>query len=137
MDFFITQIKHNEHFYDCVCVNYPDNFFDWKITIAFYIAVHYLKALATKQGVVLSSSHFDVEKQVNPDKRNELGLIRHAWDWYYNLYLASRSARYSGFTSDHKTYMATKEADFRHCEKCLRKFKNYMKSKGIDPASNP
>ena len=134
MQVFLTQAKHNENFYVCICQNYADNFFDWKITVAFYIAVHYLKALAKKKNVDLSPSHYDVEKQVNPDKRNELNLTRNAWDWYFNLYLESRTARYQGFTSDHAAYMAIKKVDYDKCDRYLTKLRNYMKGKGVQIA---
>jgi hypothetical protein len=131
MDIFLLQIKHNQDFYDCICAGHPDNYYDWKITVSFYIAVHYLKALAYKKMVLLPSSHFDVEKLVNPTKGDALKLTHNAWDWYYNLYLYSRTARYSGFTEDPTLYMAIKKADYQYCEKYLTKFKNYMKGKGI------
>lgn len=128
----INQIRHNEDFYACICKSFPDNFYDWKITILFYIAIHYLKALAYKSNVKLPASHYDIEHEVNPKKGNILHLTYKAWDWYFDLYLCSRTARYDGFVVDQETYMLIKKADYEMCEKNLNKFRNYMKGKGIE-----
>ena len=98
MQIFLNHAKHNENFHVCICTNYADNFFDWKIIVSFYIAIHYLKALAAHKNIQLPSSHFAIDKMCDPKKaENALGLTHNAWDWYTLLYQCSRTARYDGF----------------------------------------
>lgn len=134
MQIFLNHAKHNENFHVCICTNYADNFFDWKIIVSFYIAIHYLKALAAHKNIQLPSSHFAIDKMCDPKKaENALGLTHNAWDWYTLLYQCSRTARYDGFI-DTDTDMIIKKADHIACTKALNKFKNYMAGKGITHA---
>ncbi len=38
----IDQAEHNEKFLTELEIDYPTTYFDWKITICFYTALHYL-----------------------------------------------------------------------------------------------
>lgn len=49
MDRFLNQATHNEEFHSCLCENFTEKFYDWRITSLFYTAIHYLKALALKR----------------------------------------------------------------------------------------
>lgn len=64
MQQFIDQAIHNEKFHECVHTNFTDSFFDWKITILFYTAIHYLKALAAKRNIDIGNTHADIERNL-------------------------------------------------------------------------
>ena len=49
MQQYLNQANHNQKFHDCINSEFPGHFCDWKITVLFYIAIHYLKALADKK----------------------------------------------------------------------------------------
>lgn len=53
MDRFLNQATHNEEFHSCLCENFTEKFYDWRITSLFYTAIHYLKALALKKVLTL------------------------------------------------------------------------------------
>ena len=62
MNSFYNQAKHNKEFLDCVEENFPNSFFDWKITILFYVSIHLIKCLAKTRNVEIGDTHYDIEK---------------------------------------------------------------------------
>ncbi|NCX95288.1 MAG: hypothetical protein EBX41_02560 [Chitinophagia bacterium] len=60
------QAQHNERFHDNICSSFPDDFFDWKITILFYIAIHHVKALANQLGITIGESHRAINGNIKP-----------------------------------------------------------------------
>ena len=67
---YLNQAHRNEEFHRGICENYPDTFFDWKITALFYIAIHYLKELADKKRIDIGQTHFDIDKNTNLLRNN-------------------------------------------------------------------
>ena len=51
MSQYLNQAEHNEGFYAVMCSYNASSYYDWKITCQFYVAIHYLKALAEKRGI--------------------------------------------------------------------------------------
>jgi hypothetical protein len=128
---YILQAKHNEKFHDCICEQFPDRFFDWKITILFYQAIHYLKALAFQKNINIGDTHFEIEQNVNPDRpKNKMSLTKGAWRDYNALFHYSQTARYNGIT-DFETFEKLKEADYFFAKQNLEKFKRYLLSVGL------
>ncbi len=83
----LDQAAHNQDFHDCIQKNFTTKFFDWKITILFYTAIHLLKALAAKRGINIGETHQDIEKNVNPDRPNaKMMITKNAWREYKSLY---------------------------------------------------
>jgi len=133
MEKYLSQASHNEDFHKCICENFSDKFYDWKITTLFYIAIHYLKALATKKGIDIGQTHHEIEHNVNPDKHNAKMRIRKgAWREYKSLLNYSRTSRYDGITSDFETFELLMENDYQFALKNLANFKKYIESQGID-----
>lgn len=127
----LDQAHHNKSFHDCIEATYTEKFFDWKITVLFYIAIHYLKALAIKRGFDIGEAHFEIELNVNPDKQSPIMPIkRGAWQQYKRLSDYSRTARYEGIT-DFKTFEKIKQIDHSNCLTHLDNFKKYIESQGI------
>ncbi len=131
MQEYLSQAQHNQDFHDCVHSSFSDKFFDWKITALFYIAIHYLKALASQKGINIGDTHADIEKSVNPDKHDvKMRISRNAWRDYKSLYQYSRTARYEGIM-DIKSFEKLKEIDHGYCLEHLRKFKGYIQGQGV------
>lgn len=63
----LEQAKHNRELLNEMETVFPQKFFDWKITITFYIAIHYLQALADHKGIEIGQTHNDIERNVNPN----------------------------------------------------------------------
>ncbi len=55
MDEFVMHANHNDVFHTSICKNFPDTYYDWKLTCLFYVAIHYLKALAKKRKKILDN----------------------------------------------------------------------------------
>lgn len=132
MDKFLNQASHNEKFHQCICQNFTDKFYDWKITTLFYIAIHYLKALAEKRGIDIGQTHHEIEQNVNPKKNNASMRIRQgAWMEYKSLLNYSRTSRYDGIVSDFETFEVIMENDYKMALKNLDNFKKYIEKQGI------
>lgn len=131
MQHHLLQSEHNQQFHTAICANNPDIFFDWKITCLFYVAIHYLKALAAKNSIDIGKSHAEIERNVSPLKGGMLmPLPLNAWRWYHNLYRYSRTARYNGIMAP-LSFEAIKKIDHKHCVHLLSNFKNFIKSQGV------
>jgi hypothetical protein len=131
MQHFIDQAIHNERFHECVHSNFSDSFFDWEITILFYTAIHYLKALAANRNIDIGNTHTDIEYNCNPDRRGlKMPITRRAWNEYKSLYRYSHTSRYEGIT-DIETFDKLKEIDYGYCKIHLEAFKKYIKGQGL------
>jgi hypothetical protein len=80
MERHIFKAEHNQKFHDCIEAEFDGHFYDWKITVLFYVAIHYLKALAILRGIEIGETHIEIEKSVNPDRNTaKMRLTRNAW----------------------------------------------------------
>ena len=97
----------------------------------FYIAIHYLKALAAKRKYDIGETHHEIEQNVNPARHSsKMKITLGAWREYKNLFNYSRTARYEGIT-DFETFEKLKELDHSYCLKHLENFKKYIKDQGV------
>ena len=129
---FLNQASHNEDFHKCICENFEDKFFDWKITTLFYIAIHYLKELAEQRGIDIGQTHHEIEKNVNPIRNNaSMRITKGAWNQYKSLLRYSRTSRYDGIASDFSTFEGLMENDYQFALKNLENFKKYVEKQGV------
>lgn len=128
----IDQAIHNQELYDLISHHFKGRFLDWKITILFYIAIHYLKALAKLKGIQhLGSNHTEIGDNINPKSHNpRMPLTKDAYDNYKLLYKTSRSVRYDGIKSM-PFFEASIQADHKYCIDALTKFKTFIKAQGV------
>jgi hypothetical protein len=127
----LKQATHNQEFHDKIVDDFSEQFYDWKITVLFYVAIHYLKALAAKRNINIGETHYEIEQSVNPDRGNStMNISRGAWREYKNLFRYSQTARYEGIT-DFDTFEKLKQIDHSFCLKHLDNFKKYIESQGI------
>jgi hypothetical protein len=127
----LAQATHNQKFHDTIDNNFNEQFYDWKITVLFYVAIHYLKALASHRNIDIGETHYEIEQSVNPDRANsKMKITRGAWREYKNLFNYSRTARYEGIT-DFETFEKLKQLDHSYCLTHLGNFKKYIQSQGI------
>jgi hypothetical protein len=131
MQKYLKQAAHNKAFHECIEQSFSKKFYDWKVTVLFYIAIHCLKALATNLKVEIGDTHREIENNINPDRpQHTLAIKRTAFKNYRNLYQYSKTARYEGFT-DFDTFEKLKEVDHSYCLKHLSDFQKYIESRGI------
>ena len=132
MDRFLNQATHNEEFHSCLCENFTEKFYDWRITSLFYTAIHYLKALALKRGIDIGQTHHEIELNVNPDRNNcKMRIKKGAWSDYKSLLQYSRTSRYDGIDTDFETFEELMKCDYEFCLTHLNSFKKYIQSQGI------
>lgn len=131
MQEYLNQANHNEQFHQTLC-NLPTNdYTDWKITCLFYIAIHYLKALAKHRNKNIGKFHFEINKNIKSGKHNPaMPISDTAWQNYMNLFHYSQDARYEGY-DDPKVFKAINERNYSHALKCLSDFKKYIYSSGV------
>jgi hypothetical protein len=94
------------------------------------VALHLLKARSSQLSRDIGETHFDINKNANPNRDNVLRLSKGAWELYHLLYRTSQTARYEGIT-DFDTFQALKKADYIICQEALRKFKLYLNGVGL------
>lgn len=127
----LSQATQNRQFHDALCTSYPDHYYDWKVTVCFYEALHYLDSYCCEKGETSLNTHRKREIQLNPRNQSEgLKLSNGAWNLYSFLLEESKKARYDGFI-DYDHFMQMKKDDHSNCVIALEKLKEYFKSKGV------
>lgn len=107
-----------------------EQFTDWKITYLFYVALHYLKALAASKGINIGSDHQTIESSVRPGRHKlVMEISREAWRNYSLLKQASNAARYEGFSDDLIKQRLLND-DHEKCLIALAAFRQYVFHKG-------
>lgn len=128
---YIEQGKHNEALYNHLKTTFPNQYNDWKITIIFYSAIHYLKAYAKLNKKTIGTSHHEIFLNTDSHNRNATFPIQKgAYTLYKDIYQYSRTARYNGML-DSATFELVMKADLDECEKHFEKFKKFLIGKNV------
>lgn len=132
MNDFYRQAKHNKTFLDSIIDTYADLYFDWKITVTFYIAIHLLKCLAKKRGCDIGHTHEDISRALNPRKcaKQAFPFPEWAWNCYSDMLQYSKTSRYDGI-SDESIVLIAQKKNYKECEKLFKSFCSYMNKNGI------
>lgn len=117
----LNKAKHNEKFLSLVEANSPDNYFDWKITIVFYIAIHYIDAYFASHNDSIHSHEQRRHKLENGGNSVSMAFI----DNYDNLYNICRNSRYNGFR-DEAAFTQFQKTKFIEAKRYLKFIKNYI-----------
>lgn len=126
MNSHLLQAKHNENFHDFIANE--EGYYDWKITILFYVSIHYLKALAIKRKANIGFTHYDIEKSVNPKSQSKVLIIPNfAWNDYKMILNYSKTARYDGI-ENHDFFNELKKIDYKNTLTHFNNFKSYIKN---------
>lgn len=127
MNEFHQQAIHNKEFLDCITEKFPSKFYDWKITIIFYIAIHLLKALGKKRGKNIGSSHYEIFNSFDPGRTNNpiTNIPPDIWTTYKRIYKYSKQSRYDGISDPTITEISLK-ADYQEVFKLLVTYCDYM-----------
>ncbi|WP_272151866.1 hypothetical protein [Tenacibaculum aiptasiae] len=127
---FCKQAVSNENFLQIVEANNPSNFYDWKSTIVFYCALHYVKSYAKTRGIILES-HSDFNEKTLPKStgtRPELYFDKQIRKDYINLRQLSYHARYDGFFSS-KIDKILQKGRLKDSKQYLTNIKNWITPK--------
>ena len=135
------QATHNERFHNSTCEHFPDDFYDWKITILFYVSIHYVKALANQLNINIGNDHFQIRNNIKPPDKTErrplMSFNTSAYKYYDYLYRTSQISRYNGFVdktgifSNNEEFQAIMKEDHQKAVESLEKLKLYIKGRGL------
>lgn len=88
-----NKFMHNKSFLETIENDYPQDYFDWKVTIQFYYALHVSFCILTTSGISVSTSH---RENINALRLVDTNLSRKL----YKLLKFSKQSRYDGFLSE-------------------------------------
>ncbi|MDN3582731.1 hypothetical protein [Mucilaginibacter flavus] len=132
MNDFYNQAKHNEAFLTSIEHSFPDDYFDWKVTVIYYTSIHMLKCLAKKRGVKIGDTHQDIATSLNSRKGKQVTPFpTWAWNNYEDLLRYSKISRYDGINNRAIVLIAQKN-NYNECKKLFTSFCSYMKKHGIE-----
>jgi len=127
---YLDQGIHNAEFRRCIDQHYPNRFTDWKITVTFYEAHHYLRALAANKHINIGKTHSEIHAQVDPNRPNaRMPISRSAWNSYSRMFRYAQISRYQGMT-DRSTFETLLSSYYAHQLSDLELFKKYVTGKG-------
>ena len=113
------QAKHNEFFHKNTCDHFPEDFYDWKITTLFYVAIHYVKALANQLNIDIGQDHYSIKGNIkyqdSSSKYPKMAFNKKAYGYYDYLYRTSQISRYNGFIN--KSNFFVDDATFQNIMK--------------------
>nr|WP_276900286.1 HEPN domain-containing protein [Pedobacter kyonggii] len=127
----LNQALHNHNFTDECCKNYPDKYFDWKVTATFYTALHLIRAFCEGRGVDPGRNHSTIKQALNPRGTQLTPFKPHAYRAYTRLQDYSEIARYDTFLNAEVENEIQRD-NFKECQKLLEELKGYLKGEGVN-----
>jgi hypothetical protein len=129
MEEHLNQAQHNERFLEAIALAFPDDFYDWRVTLVFYTALHYLQATAYLHRKDIGNYHEEIKKNIK--QGGNMPLKPWAVKEYEKLEHFSREARYDAF-ADIETFNITQKDNYAIAQSKLASFKKYLKEeKGL------
>jgi hypothetical protein len=129
----INQALQNEAFLADLNKKFPKEYFDWKTTALFYIALHYVLAYAASKRKNIGNSHREMLDNSNPAILTATNPLRADIYTAYNyLYKLSRTARYIAF-DDERIKNLTMQTSYLEASQYLSEIKKYFISQKLMP----
>lgn len=125
----IEKGKKNEKFLQFIELHGKDDYIDWKITVCFYSALHYVKAFLKKHSIN-TNNHKDIDDQIHFKNGGKAKFDQPHYEVYEDLRRNASVARYSGVfsTSFQEQYLKNLCIESK---KSLHQIKLYIGSKGV------
>lgn len=90
---YLNQGEHNKSFLESISQEWPEDYFDWKVTVQFYTALHFAYCILDVNGFDIEESHSrNIKNLKKIDSKLSFGLNK--------LFKNSKSSRYLGFTDE-------------------------------------
>ena len=89
-----NQVKSNLNFLQSISSNESKKFWDWKVTVVFYVGVHLVNAHIAKSVDAHYRSHADVDRAINPFHISPCKLPENVYLAYKKMQGLSRRSRY-------------------------------------------
>jgi hypothetical protein len=127
----LNQAQHNWDFLNALNTHFPKLYFDWKITVTFYVAIHYLRAFEKYKGVRIHGTHRELIYHSDPAHTDALNPLSHtAFLAYLGLFDAAHKSRYKGF-GDKNFHMTLLQLDYNNAQEYLSILKTYIVGQGL------
>ncbi len=127
----IRKAQSNERLIEYLTENIPDDYFDWKTTIAFYAAMHYIKAFFKFKNKVSGHSHKELNHKINPSSKSAiLPFPQEIYECYRELYQNARNTRYEPYL-DGDIQNLVFHINFDLSMKHIKNIKDYLISEGL------
>jgi hypothetical protein len=127
----IDQALQNEAFLADLNKKFPKEYFDWKTTALFYVALHYILAYAAFKRKNIGNSHREMLDNSNPTILTATNPLRADIFTAYNyLYKLSRTARYTAF-NDERIKNLTMQTSYFEATEYLSEIKKHFVSQNL------
>jgi hypothetical protein len=91
----LEQAKRNLKFLEDLCINFKSDYWDWKVTSCYYIAVHLVNAHIADKENLHYQTHGQVNQAINPfNTSSKSSLQPDVYYAYEKLNILSRRSRY-------------------------------------------
>ena len=124
----IEQARHNAGFLAYLEESVPHSFYDWKVTVCFYQALHLVRAFLCSQGISDSISHDHTLNCINPNTRQKLPKhvpMPDVHPYYFRMHQLSMASRYSGFLQK-QTFEQQQSDSLLKANECLAAIKQAL-----------
>lgn len=129
MQHFLDQATENENFIRSLDSSFSNEYFDWKTTILFYIALHWMKAFLEKCCNVNNiESHEEIR---NYYRSNSHIMPKHVYAAYKALYDNSCVTRYTGVLPTSILWKARCQSLHTSSRQHLEVIRMYMKKRKV------
>lgn len=110
---------HNKTFLESLEQDYPEDFFDWKVTAQFYCALHRCFCVLESKQIGVTTSH---KQNITAMKEVDIQISRDL----HRLYRFSRQSRYDGFIHE-DSMLRINKINYKDGDKYLRNVENECK----------
>lgn len=90
---YYNKSTHNKLFLENLCEDYPEDYFDWKVTVQFYTGLHRCYCVLVSKDKEIQPSHSKNIKNLKTIDANISTKL-------FKLYKNSRQSRYDGFLDE-------------------------------------
>lgn len=122
---------HNEEFLNVIENHTPNLYFDWKVIVAFYSALHYLRALEHRKKSHIGGGHKEFFAHLNPDSKTaKMPIDKAVFECYLDMFNMAHTSRYHKF-KDIKKFQELMKFNLSLAKQHLDVIKKYVKTQGV------
>lgn len=127
---FFDKAHYNSEFLEKIKQDFPNDFYDWKTTVVFYIAYHLIKGIAEIGMDDAGETHRDVFRWIKkPTHERGFSIPNNVLRAYSDIYDFSVSSRYDGVFRDPESEKEIQQQNFEDAERLLANIRSFAKSR--------
>lgn len=130
MNQFLLKARRNLDFLKMLENEFPHEYFEWKVTIIFYIALNATKGYLDKSGLPPKSNHQDLQKQIEALSNNTSSCVFDTMypTEYNRIRNYSESSRYDPIQNN-ELYDDIFRGNYNQCKIKLNRIIDFLNSK--------